>query len=170
MKLHHLSEMALPSGGSQKTGRVRKIVTPENIAKHYDLITQILAAKLSNGDMDELAATVNGTLENEDDAEFLLTLAAKKLPVASKPEQLTPLSWLGHLSPYPVTVRGALGGKPVSLDRYFHIGFTKAKWYASFYVNSAGFATKSKKFDDATDMITWALKMYDKLEADPSKW
>ena len=158
MRTNDLFEMALPSASEARVREVRAILTPDVYAKNYELVTGLLAAGLSFGDLDELKLTLDDKLMSNDEVKFQLKMMAKKVTYKLNAQSDTLIGgWLNTKHK-----NGA--------SRSWFIQFNRGRWTVGFNVNDIGYPSDSKKFEQPEDAIEWFLKRAAMLEANPEKW
>lgn len=169
MKVSQLYEMAIAVGGAQKVNKLKKFLTPEVLAKNYDMFITVLAGAMSSRDMDELEAKLKGTDRNSDDIESSVELIARMMPKETNP-QVDSLNneynntVVGWLPPFDVQMKivdqagNVTGTRKSEKNILYYIQFEKQKWVVSIRERDTYGDLAKKKFDDESAAVEWALK------------
>jgi len=166
MKTVELLEAVGQPRAALKQQRLQALLTPENIASHYDRVLELLTAKLTLDDINEFAAKLTGKELDKDDLRFELELMLKKLSAETE----------ASLSPLANVIKGIIPGIKQPLPGYhqggraeptaFYLSYGKGKWTVSLY--NIGFKVINHKHFDAdkpVEALTYVLNLLKKAQS-----
>lgn len=157
-----LDEMALEAASALKVKRLKEILTPENIATHYEKVINALAYKLTLDDINDLTADISGKAMGADEIKFQLQMMVKKLPKATK----AVIDSIGN------RINGNIPGVIVTSEweddedtqATFWIVYQKGKWKVSIYNAKSYNSAEHKAFeaDQSVEALDYLLKQLQK--------
>lgn len=153
-----------------KVKKLKAFLTPENVAEKFDLIVNILAAKLSSGDIDELEGEFLGKVDNRV-LKSVFGALLKKLPPETNPQ-------LKERADGSNVIAGSVNDKQLEYTEevaiganaprkrywtiypsFYSVRFEKNRWEVRTVTGFNSFDTAAtKRFDDADLAVAFVQK------------
>lgn len=165
MKLNEV----LAAAPENKLKKLKAVITPKNIAQHYDVVMNALALKLPMTDIDTIVSSLTGANLDPEEEEFQLELAEKTLKSlnAVLVKKNGEMYLKGNL---PKIDEDPPSGWPFAFN--FAIYRHKGMWEAKHDKVGWRVGSSSRRFDKINDAVEYVKKQgarHEKLRAELSK-